>query len=360
MSDKNSRNLILWVFLIYFFISIFMLGWLLWPFVSTIILAATVTGIFLPVYRYFERKLKPVIASLITCVVVFVVLFIPIVSFVGILSKEAYDLYLMARDAVLVNQVDSLLQSSHFIERINHYLARFNLELTGDQINQAITEIGRNVGLFLFDQSRAITSNVLKFLVNFFFMLLIIFYLLIDQQRLLSFIFDLSPLPDEQDKKLFHKFKDMAGAILIGNGLAGIIQGILGGAVFAVFGLRSPFLWGVVMTLLAFLPILGIGLVIMPAAAFLLLNGRIAAGIFFIVFYIVLSGGVEYILKPKLVGKRVQMHTLLVFLSIIGGLKLFGILGIIYGPLIVTAFLTLTDIYHTSYQQLVTPSKGGV
>ena len=112
------------------------------------------------------------------------------------------------------------------------------------------------------------------------------------------------------------------------------------------------------MTLLAFLPILGIGLVIMPAAAFLLLNGRIAAGIFFIVFYIVLSGGVEYILKPKLVGKRVQMHTLLVFLSIIGGLKLFGILGIIYGPLIVTAFLTLTDIYHTSYQQLVTPSKG--
>jgi predicted PurR-regulated permease PerM len=345
MSDKNSRNLILWVFLIYFFISIFMLGWLLWPFVST-------------VYRYFELKLKPVIASLITCVVVFVVLFIPIVSFVGILSKEAYDLYLMARDAVLVNQVDNLLQSSHFIERINHYLARFNLELTGDQINQAITEIGRYVGLFLFDQSRAITSNVLKFFVNFFFMLLIIFYLLIDQKRLLSFIFNLSPLPDEQDKKLFRKFKDMAGAILIGNGLSGIIQGILGGSMFAAFGLRSPFLWGVVMTLLAFLPILGIGLVIMPAAAFLLLNGRIAAGIFFIVFYIVLSGGVEYILKPKLVGKRVQMHTLLVFLSIIGGLKLFGILGIIYGPLIVTAFLTLTDIYHTSYQQLVTPSKG--
>jgi len=358
MSDKNSRNLILWVFLVYFFISIFMLGWLLWPFVSTIILAATVTGIFLPVYRYFELKLKPVIASLITCVVVFVVLFIPIVSFVGILSKEAYDLYLMARDAVLANQLDDLLQSSHFIERINHYLARFNLELTGDQINQAITEIGRYVGLFLFDQSRAITSNALKFLVNFFFMLLIIFYLLIDQKRLLSFIFNLSPLPDEQDKKLFRKFKDMAGAILIGNGLSGIIQGILGGAAFAAFGLRSPFLWGVVMTLLAVLPILGIGLVIVPAAVFLLLNGRIAAGIFFIFFYIVLSGAVEYILKPKLVGKRVQMHTLLVFLSIIGGLKLFGILGIIYGPLIVTAFLTLTDIYHTSYQQLVTPSKG--
>jgi len=63
---------------------------------------------------------------------------------------------------------------------------------------------------------------------------------------------------------------------------------------------------------------------------------------------------VEYLLKPKLVGQRIQMHTLLVFFSIIGGLKLFGILGIIYGPLVVTAFLTLTDIYHSSYQKLVT------
>ena len=78
---------------------------------------------------------------------------------------------------------------------------------------------------------------------------------------------------------------------------------------------------------------------------------------FFIVFYILLSGGVEYLLKPKLVGTRVKMHTLLVFFSIIGGLKLFGILGIIYGPLVTTAFLTLTDIYYTSYQELVDPYK---
>ena len=145
----------------------------------------------------------------------------------------------------------------------------------------------------------------------------------------------------------------MAGAVIIGNGICGLIQGILGGALFALFGLRSPFLWGVIMTLLAFLPIVGIGVVLIPAAGYLMLNGRIGVGIFFIVFYVLLSGGVEYLFKPRLVGHRVQMHTLLVFLSIIGGLNLFGILGIIYGPLIGTAFLTLTDIYHSSYQQLV-------
>ena len=147
----------------------------------------------------------------------------------------------------------------------------------------------------------------------------------------------------------------MAGAILIGNGLCGMIQGVAGGLLFSLFNLKSPLLWGVIMGLLAFLPIIGIGAVLIPTAVFLIFKGRIASGIFFIVFYVLLSGGVEYLLKPKLVGKRVKMHTLLVFLSIIGGLKLFGILGIIYGPLITTAFLTLTDIYYTSYQEMVNP-----
>jgi predicted PurR-regulated permease PerM len=172
-----------------------------------------------------------------------------------------------------------------------------------------------------------------------------------------SFIVALSPLPDDQDEKLIQKFKDMAAAILLGNGLGGLIQGTLGGIVFAFFGFQSPFLWGVIMALLAFLPIVGVGAVFLPAALYLILQGRLAAGIFFIVFYVVLSGSIEYLFKPKLVGKRVQMHTLLVFLSIIGGLKLFGILGIIYGPLVVTAFLTLTDIYESSYQRIVEPDE---
>ncbi len=77
--------------------------------------------------------------------------------------------------------------------------------------------------------------------------------------------------------------------------------------------------------------------------------------VWFIVFYLILSVSVDNLLKPKLVGQRVKMHTLLVFLSIIGGLNIFGILGIIYGPLVITAFLTLTDIYRTNYQTMVNP-----
>jgi predicted PurR-regulated permease PerM len=287
------------------------------------------------------------------------VLFVPVSFFVGILANEAYDMYLRAKGALLSNPLKELIENNRIVDRINDILINFNITITGDEVNRAVAEFGRAVGLYLYEQARSMTANIFSFLIDFFFMLLIIFYLLIDSPRLMKFIVRLSPLPDDQDEKLFQKFKDMAGAILVGNGFGGLIQGTLGGAVFAIFGFQSPVLWGVIMGLLAFLPIVGIGAVFLPAALYLFLQGRIGAGIFFVAFYAVLSGGVEYFFKPKIVGQRVQMHTLLVFLAIIGGLKLFGILGIIYGPLVVTAFLTLSDIYESSYQRIVEPRVEG-
>jgi len=355
VNHQNTPNMILWFFLAVFTLSCIMMGWLLWPFVSVIILAIVVTAVFMPVYKLLNRRFNPTLASLLTCILIFFVLFLPLSFLVGILANEAWELYVTARGALQSKPIMELLERSDIFDKINQFLARFKIEITGEQLNRAIAEVGRVVALFLYEQARSITTNVLKFIVNFFFMLLIIFYLLIDSPRLISFIFKMSPLPKDQDQILIQKFKDIAAAILLGNGLGGLIQGTLGGIVFALFGLKSPFVWGVIMALLAFLPILGIGAVFIPAAIFLFLQGRIAAGIFFLVFYIILSGGIEYLFKPKLVGQRVRMHTLIVFLSIIGGLKLFGILGIIYGPLVVTAFLTLAEIYLASYQQLIEP-----
>jgi len=357
MQDRPSINIILWFFLALFIVSAYLLGQLLWPFISVIILGAVVTNIFKPVYAFLNRKISPLFSSLLTCTLIFFILFIPTFFFVGILSKEAHGLYLMGKEAVISDQIKQILESSKILERTNLILSNLNFQITGEELNKGISELGKIVGLFLYQQASSIASNILSFVVYFFLMLLIIYYLLMDGNRLISFIIKLSPLPDEQDEKLIQKFKDMAGAILIGNGLGGLIQGVAGGVVFSLFGLKSPFLWGVIMGILAFLPIIGIGAIFIPAAIFLIFKGRVAAGIFFIVFYILLSGGVEYLLKPKLVGTRVKMHTLLVFFSIIGGLKLFGILGIIYGPLVTTAFLTLTDIYYTSYQELVDPYK---
>lgn len=355
MGDLISRNPIVWFFIACFLGSLALLGWLFKPFLAIIVLGAVLSGLFYPVYHFIQShpKIRSSLASFLTCLLIFFILFVPIVFFVSSLAQQAFGLYQMARGAEVSEQINMLLKESTILDRANAYLSNFGIELTGDELKTAATEMIRFVAFYMYEQSKAIASNTLAFVVNFFFMLMVIYFLLIDGKRLVAYIVDLSPLPLEQENKLIVKFRQMAGAILLGNGLGGLIQGVLGGLLFWFFGFPSAFLWGVIMGLLAFLPIIGISVVLVPTSIYLILKGKIAIGLIFFIFYGVVSSVTEYLFKPKLVGKQVQMHPLLVFFSIIGGLKLFGILGIIYGPLVVTAFLTLAEIYRSNYQQLV-------
>lgn len=354
MGDLNTRNPILWFFLACFIGTVFLLGWLLLPFFSILVLGAVISSICLPLYRAIckQPKIRGSIAAFTTCFLLFLVLFVPTVFFVGSLAQQALELYQMAKGAVLNDQINTLLHDTRVLDRVNALLANFNYSITGDEIKNAVSGIVKFVGLFLYEQARDIASNTLAFLVNFFLMLLVVYFLLLDGGRLIAYISDLSPLPNDQERMLIVKFKEMAGAILIVNGLVAIIQGGLGGILFWVFGFQSAFLLGVVMGILAFIPIIGIGSLLVPMSTYLFLKGNVGLSIFFLVFYVI-AAGAEYVLKPHFVGQQVEMHPLLVFFAIIGGLKLFGILGIIYGPLVVTAFLTLAEIYRASYQQMV-------
>ncbi|THB80145.1 MAG: AI-2E family transporter [Desulfobacteraceae bacterium] len=361
MDQNISQRSVFLFFLVLFCISLILVGKVVAPFFATIILGIVATGIFGPLFRFFSRKLKPVLASVLTCAVIFVAVFVPVVLFVTILSKEAFDLYVMAKDAFISQQLKHLLEDTRALEKLNLLLstAGFETLLSWDDLAKPISDLGKLVGLSLFEQARFITSNVFNLILYFCLMLIVVFYMLIDGEQFLHYLYDLSPLPDEHDKKLFDKFMDMAGAILIGNGLGGLIQGSAGGVLFLSLGFQSPFLWAVIMGFLAFLPIVGIGFVLIPTAVILLLTSRITAAIVVIVFYAIVSWGVEYMFKPKVVGDRVRMHPLIVFFAIIGGLKVYGLLGIIYGPLIATLFLTLADIYFTSFQSMIEPEKAG-
>jgi predicted PurR-regulated permease PerM len=356
MDSGNQRKRVLRFFLICFLLAAIGLGWLLLPFFSIIVLGAVISGMAYPIFLDVEKRLKgrSTLAALITCFFIFLILFVPIVLFVGSLAQQAYGLYDMAKGAVISEQINRLLSQSQLLERANAVLATFNYTLTGEEIRKTITEIGRVTGLFLYEQALAVASNTAFFVINFLLTLLVCFFLFLDGKGLVNYFINLSPLPAEQEYILMAKFLDMANAVLIGNGLAGLIQGALGGLVFWVLGLPSAFLWGVVMGILAFLPVLGIGLVLMPAAVYLFLIDRIAAGVFVLIFYAVIMIVAEYIFKPKFVGDRAKMHPLLVFFVIISGIK---ILGIIYGPLIATAFLTLADIYRADYQGSVEPRE---
>jgi len=340
-------------FLLVFLVSIFFLGKILWPFWSILVLSFLLCNLFRPIYLLLTIKLMPSLASVLTCLLITAIVFIPLLFFTLALTDEALNLYHWGRDSRVGLKLQVFIQESPIIDNLRQYLGELGFDFKPTQVTDSLSYLAKIGGLFLYNQASNWAANILQFVILFFIMILVIFFLLIDQPKLVEYIIRLSPLPDDEDRLLLAKFEEIAGAIIRGNGICGLIQGVLGGVIFSILGLNSPILWGGVMAILAFLPIFGIGLVMVPAAVILMVNGNIGQGIFLFVFYLILSLSMEYIFKPKLVGDQVKMHTLLVFLSIIGGLNVYGVLGIIYGPLIVTAFLTLSGIYINKYDDYI-------
>ncbi|MCK5322571.1 MAG: AI-2E family transporter [Desulfobulbaceae bacterium] len=330
---------------------------LLWPFFSILVLSFLLTGIFKPVYSFFHKKFSPSFSSLTTCTLIVLLVFVPLMFFIGALSQEALTYFSASNVANLTLKVKETIHDSTVLERARDYLTGYGITLNSDELTQPLVDLAKMIGPFIYNQASSWAANAMGFMFNFFLMILIIFFLLTDHEQLLNYLLRLSPLPDEQERQLIRKFEEIAGAVMIGNGICGLIQGVIGGIIFAVLDLGSPVLWGGVMGILAFLPIFGIGLVLMPAAIILLLKGFVIKALGLLVLYVFISFSIEYILKPKIVGKQVKMHTLLVFLSILGGLSMFGFLGIIFGPLIVTAFLAFSEIYISDYNTYVTTGK---
>ncbi|RJX26574.1 MAG: AI-2E family transporter, partial [Desulfurivibrio sp.] len=353
MRKQQPSPLVLLYFLCLLLLATFLMGWLLWPFVSIIILSYLLASIFDPIYLFLNKRMSAQFSSLITCALIVVLIFVPVIFFVGALSKEAYALFQLTKGTDLAAKFNQFVEGSALLARFKELLAGYGFKIEIPALGAELAKFGGMFALFVYNKASSWAANILHFIFNFFMMVIIIFFLLIDRTRLLNYIMRLSPLPDEHERRLITKFEAISRSILIGNGICGLIQGVVGGIVLAFWGFSSPVIWGVVMGILAFLPIVGIGLVLVPAAFILLLEGLAGQAMGMIIFYMVLSYTVEYFLKPKLVGETVKMHMLLVLLAIIGGLQVFGVMGIIYGPLIVTGFLTLADIYMLNYDKCV-------
>ncbi|MBC8419177.1 MAG: AI-2E family transporter [Pseudomonadota bacterium] len=342
------------LFLIFLICSLFLVLKLFWTYVSAIVLALLIASVFYPLYSWVKRvfREREILASLCMTFFLFLVLVIPVGWFIGTLSNEAYEFYKRSSSEVSVKQIQDLIEHDPvWAERFKKLGKMTGLNITPEAIEELAASIGKKVGLFLYSQLTSMASNMLSFLIHFFLMMMTIFYLFQDGARLKKYLIELMPVPKEQLEKVANKFQEMGKALIVGNGMSGIIQGIFGGFGFFFFGLGSPFLWGTVVTFMAFLPIVGATAVFVPATVILMIQGNTGLALGYLIYNLTYSSIVEYLVKPRLIGQGMQMNALLVFIGILGGIKLFGILGIIYGPLIITTFLTLAEIYRLEYRE---------
>lgn len=350
-----DRGFISKLFLVVLLGMLILLCLLFGTYISAIILALIIASAFHPLYWRLRRLLRDrgQIASLLMTFIILLILVVPVGGFVGTLSNEAYDFYNRTRNSVSLKIVqDGLLSDSQWAKRIRIVSNLSGIELNKETVERLTGAVGKNVGLFLSRQISSAASNLMSFLIHFFLMMLVIYYIFKDGARLKNYISELVPFPLQQQELVVNKFREMGRAIIFGNGLSGAIQGILGGFGFYLF-LGSPFLWGTVIGVMAFLPIIGASVVFVPATLILLAQGKGTSAVIYLAYNICYSSILEYVVKPRLIGKGMQMNSLLVFIGILGGLKLFGILGIIYGPLIMTIFLTLAEIYKLEYKETI-------
>jgi predicted PurR-regulated permease PerM len=350
--DRSTAPKLFYVIL---FIFLGLFSWLCWAFISAIVLGLVIASAFYPLYTWYKRlyKGKEFLKAFSMTIFVFLILTIPVTGFVGSLYQEALGLYDRTKNSVSIEKVQEIFEKdSIWIERINRVSKIINIRIDPQSIQNAAATAGKDTGLFLTRQLSSFATNIMGFLLNFFFMLLIIYYLFKDGQTLNNYLLSLLPFPRAQQELILDKFHEMGRAIIFGNGLSGIIQGILGGVAFYFSGLGSPILWGTIIGVLAFLPLVGATIVYIPATIVLLLQDKVAISIIYLIFNALQSIILEYYFKPKLIGKGMKMNTLFVFIGILGGLKLWGILGMIYGPFIITIIFTLFEIYRLEYRPL--------
>lgn len=326
------------------------MGWILWPFWQFLVLSFLLSGIFRPAYQWLGRRVTPWLASLLTCALITLIVFVPLTLCISEISSEAIGLYHLGKDSNLLVKLQQFAQNNTLIREAQALLADVGLKFEPEDISALLAGFSKTIGLFIYNQASSWAANLLQIALQFCMLLMVTFFLLMEFEALTDFLVRLSPLPPAQNHLLVEKFMENAKGILLGNGLNGLAQGLLGGLLFALLDVKASVLYGVAIGVLAFLPILGIGLVLLPAALVLLLYGMFAKAAATLVFYLGVTLSVHFWITPRLLSGA-RMHKLLVLLTIIGGVSLFGLLGVIYGPLLVTAFLTLADLYQQEYRQ---------
>ena len=232
---------------------------LFWTYISSIILALLIASAFYPLYSRLKKLLRGEerSASILMTILVLLVLIIPVGGFVGPLSNEAFDLYNRSRDSVSLQKIQQALEGdSIWAQRIRRAGELTGIEVTPETVEQLAASVGRNLGLYLSRQLGSMASNLLSFLIHFFLMILVVYYIFRDGQRLKNYISELLPFPEKQQELVVSKFREMARAVIVGNGLNGIIQGILGVWAFCFSDWDLQFCGGQSSDLWVFCPLL--------------------------------------------------------------------------------------------------------
>ena len=321
--------------------------YLLRPFFFPIFWAAVIAGVFRPLYKRINGKLnRPNLSTAILFVVIALIILLPAGGVGKLVFNESVQIYqkMSSPDA---KQAERSVR--RFISAItdNSVARMFN-------VNKAFlvaktTEVAQGITNYIFVHLKELTQNTLGLLVQFAIMLYTLFFFIRDGDRFLRLGLKFLPFGLGRERFLYERFITTARSTLKVTLIIGGIQGALGGIVFFVTDIEGALIWGLLMILMAIVPVVGCTIIWAPAGLLMLLNGHLWEGILILAVGAFVISTVDNLLRPILLGQDVEMHPLLIFLSTLGGIILFGFSGFVIGPVVTSLLIALWQMYQEFY-----------
>jgi predicted PurR-regulated permease PerM len=326
-------------------------------FLIPIILAAVFVVLFYPFYVWLLKifRNRKSLSALVCCLVLLVGLLMPVFVIANLVSGEAIIFYQNAEQ-----KVEELIQQGNasLLKNIKEHKLIKKLHLDKIAWQTSIQESAKAAATLLATVINKASKGTFQLLVNLFLTFFAMYYFFRDGDKLIQRLKYLSPLADKYKEELFIRFISVSRATIKGTVVVGLIKGSIGGLTFWIFDISSPILWGVVMAILAIIPMLGAWLVMYPAALIMMVMGHIWQGVALFLISAVIISSIDNILQPRLVGRSSGLHDLLVFFSTLGGISMFGVMGFIVGPIIAALFVSILDVYSIEFKSHLDLAQG--
>jgi predicted PurR-regulated permease PerM len=318
---------------------------LLRPLFISVITSMVISYIFYPVYIWINKRIKhKSVSSFLVILLIIIILIVPSFFAVNALSREIFSSYLKVKQSFsgegACNTVACAIISALPLEKLDPNLSML---------------ISNNVGkvtAYLFTQVSNIIISLPQVLFNFFVILFLTYYLLKDSDKLLEFLRTAIPIKKVHQEELISRVTEVTNAVVFGNLVIAIIQGFLAGLGFFFFGISSPISWGILTVFTALIPFLGAFAVWFSLSIITFLNGYIAnqpstmlRAIGLAAYGLLIISTVDNVLKPKIIGAGAKIHPAIILLGVVGGVTLFGVIGIIIGPLLLALSETALTVF---------------
>jgi len=324
------------------------------PFFLDIFLALVLANVFRRPFAHMMNKWnRPRLAALLTILLVLLVIAVPVAIVTGLVSTEIATAVANVRQnwdsirgTVSVSAIADQLESVPLIGSLFERFPEINLE---DELRTVVSTSTD----YLMRLSQRSIGNVTAAIFNFLIVLLLLFFFLTDGTRLVRRLYDTLPIPNEEIDQIVQETFNTTSATLISTVIIGLMEGGLATALFLIFGLPSPFLWGVITLVLSMIPLIGTNLVLIPTGLLTIVTGRPVAGVIIIVTGAVGVAITQNVIKPKLLGDRSALNPALALLSTIGGIAWLGLIGFLIGPVLAALFIVVWRQFALRYRNLL-------